>query len=310
MGPVVRSLRFYAILSVLAAVLTIVMKGAAYALTGSTGLLSDTLESLINLLAALTMYFSIWYASRPADANHAFGHDKIEFFASGLEGGLIIVAGLGTIWYGIEHLRTPTPLEQLGIGSILAAIAATINGLVAWQLVKVGRARRSPALEADGWHLFTDLITTIAVLLGLMLVALTGNTLWDPLLAVGVGLSIIWTGFRLMRRSFNGLMDHALPTLEQEQLRQRIRTTLHNGTDFHAVRTRRAGQTAFLEFHLLVPGQMTVDAAHTMAHTIEAELHALMPGLVVTIHIEPIDDQNSWEHAELRRLGERVEPLP
>lgn len=284
------------------------MKGVAYALTGSAGLLSDALESGVNLLAAVTAYGSLWYAGRPADATHTYGHEKIEFFASGLEGVLILVAGLSGIAVAIERLIHPRELTSLGLGLLLSGIAALINLAVAIILLRAGKRHNSIVLEADGHHLLSDVYTTAAVLIGLGLVALTGYLFLDPLLAIGVGLNICFTGFRLIRRSFNGLMDHALPPETQDKMREAIRTVLPVGCDFHALRTRQAGRRRFAEFHLLVPGQRTVSEAHTLAHTIEDRLSAAFPDLTVTIHIEPIDEAMSWESQELRALGEPAQP--
>lgn len=299
-----RSLRRFAALSILAAVTTIGMKSAAYLLTGSVGLLSDALESGVNLLAAVTAYFSLWYSARPADETHTFGHEKIEFFASGLEGMLILVAGLGTAAYAVERLVRPQPLQSLELGTGIALAATCVNLVVARILLRVGRAERSVVLEADGHHLMTDVFTSAGIIGGLALVTLTGVTVLDPLLAILVGLNILLTGVRLMRRSFNGLMDHSLPHAEQKKLRETIRGMLPEGTDFHALRTRQAGATTFAEFHLLVSGGMSVRDAHKLAHLVEDQLRGAMPNIAVTIHVEPIEDESSWEQVELARLGE------
>lgn len=300
-------LRRLALVSVLAAIVTIAMKGVAYGVTGSAGLLSDALESLVNLLAAVTAYVSLWYASRPADATHTYGHEKIEYFASGLEGVLILLAGLGTIAVAVERIVSPKPLTDLGLGLLLSGIAAIINLAVANMLLKAGRRHRSIVLEADGHHLMSDVYTTGGVIAGLGLVALTGWVWLDPVLAILVGLNILYTGYRLIRRSFNGLMDHALPPEEQMQMREAIRAALPKGTDFHALRTRQAGRRTFAEFHLLVPGRRSVSDAHALAHRVEAALLVAFPDLTATIHIEPIDEKESWESQELQQLGEAVE---
>ena len=261
-------LRRLALLSVFAAVATIAMKTVAYSITGSAGLLSDALESGVNLLAAVTAYISLWYAARPADATHTFGHEKIEFFASGLEGVLILIAGLGTLGIAIERLIVPQPLESLGLGLILSGLAALINLAVAIILLRAGHRYHSVVIEADGHHLMADVFTTFGVLAGLGLVALTGWVTLDPLLALAVGGLILVTGFRLIRRSFNGLMDHALPPEVQQEMRDAIRAALSEGTDFHALRTRLAGHRMFAEFHLLVPGRRSVSDAHALSHQV------------------------------------------
>lgn len=271
-------------------------------------MLADALESGVNLVAAATAYLSLLYAARPADSNHTFGHEKIEFFASGFEGTLILVAGLGTTGYAITWLVHPHPLDRIGLGTAIAGAAAVINFAVARVLLRIGRLHRSPVVEADGHHLMTDVYTTIGVLAGLAVVALTDIPALDPLIAAAVGLHIALTGFRLIRHSFNGLMDHALPPETQDRLRAAIRAVLPPGADFHALRTREAGQRTFAEFHLLVAGDSTVRDAHALAHRVEAALTDALPGLAVTVHIEPIEERESWETAELSRIGERGEP--
>ncbi|MCE9561186.1 MAG: cation diffusion facilitator family transporter [Planctomycetes bacterium] len=303
-------LRLPIALSIVAAIVTIGMKGTAYLLTDSVGLLSDTLESLINLLAAVTAYVALWYASRPADPNHTFGHEKIEYFSSGLEGTLIILAGLATAGYAIKRMVHPEPLQNLELGGIIGLAASGVNLVTARVLLYYGRKHDSIVLEADGEHLMADVWTSVGVIGGLGLVLLTGLEWFDPVLAVLVGGNIIWTGWELVVRSFNGLMDHALPVAEQTQIRTVTAAHLPAGATFHMLRTRRAGQRRFAEFHLLVNGDLTVRAAHHIAHEVQAALVAAMPGLVVNIHIEPIDEQESWEGEELKRIGETSDPGP
>jgi cation diffusion facilitator family transporter len=302
------ALRRFALLSIAAAIATIVMKSSASALTGSVGLFSDALESGVNLLAAITVYLSLGYAARPADETHTYGHQKIEFFASGLEGVLVLFAGVGTAAYAVNRLFVPTPLRSLELGTGIAVAATAVNFAVARVLLRVGRRSNSIVLESDGHHLMTDVYTSLAVVAGLVLVAATGVAVFDPILAILVSLHIFATGVRLVRRSFNGLMDHALPAPEQRRLRDAIRSALPPGTDFHALRTRQAGAKTFAEFHLLVPGDATVRAAHELAHRVEDALRSGWPDLAVTIHVEPIDEASSWESVELARLGEPGAP--
>ena len=297
-------LRWPITLSILAALLTIGMKGTAAALTGSVGLLSDALESVVNLVAAVVAYVALWYAARPADPTHTYGHEKIEYFSSGLEGVLIIIAGLGTAGYAVKRLVYPETLRDLEIGTLIGVAAAGVNYLVARILLRQGRAHRSIVLEADGKHLMADVWTSVGVLIGLGLVLLTRLEWLDPILAIAVGLNIVWTGGEFVYRSFNGLMDHALTASEQEEIRQVIRAHLPAGAAFHLLRTRRAGARRFAEFHLLVDGDLTVRAAHHVAHQVESALAAAIPGLEVTIHIEPVDEQESWENEEIEKLGE------
>ena len=295
-------LRALVLLSVLAAVITIGLKGLAYWLTGSVGLLSDALESGINLFAALTAYLSLHYSHRPADASHTYGHEKIEFFSSGLEGALIVVAGVGTGWIAIGRLIRPEPLTELGLGTGLALSASVVNLAVGLILVRVGRRHHSIVLEADGRHLLTDVWTSVGVVTGLVVVWASGVYVLDPVIALLVGLNIIVTGLRLIRRSFNGLMDHALDPAELDALRAAIRDHLPPGTDFHALRTRQAGASRFADFHLLVPGAMTVNDAHALAERVEEALRAVVPRVAVTIHIEPIEERASWEDHALRGI--------
>lgn len=297
-------LRWPVQLSIAAAVVTIGMKGTAYAVTGSVGLFSDALESGVNLFAAVVAYLSLRIAALPADRNHAYGHEKIEYLSSGLEGALILAAGLGTAAFAVRRLIYPEPLANLEIGTLVALAASGVNLAVARVLLHYGRKHRSIVLEADGQHLMSDVWTSVGVVAGIGLVLLTGYTILDPLLAIGVGLNICWTGGGLIRRSVDGLMDHALPVAEQEQIRGVIAARLPAGAAFHALRTRQAGARRFAEFHLLVGGDLTVRAAHHLGHEIEAALVAAVPGLEVTFHVEPVDEAESFEGEFLERLGE------
>jgi cation diffusion facilitator family transporter len=303
------------VFSILAAVLTMALKATAYALTGSVGLLSDAAESGVNLVAAVTALVSLWYAAQPVDVNHTYGHKKIEFFSSGLEGVLIIVAAAGIAWYAVRRLLAPRPLEALGVGAAVALAASAINFGVARWLLRVGRRHGSIVLEADGQHLMTDVWTSVAVVAGLSLVALTGREWIDPLLALAVAANILHTGGRLVLLSFNGLMDHALPHDEQVIVRGAIEANLEPGTAYHALRTRQAGADRFVDFHLLVPGRIDVARAHRQAERIEHAVRAALPGTEVVVHIEPIEERGSWEDSELLAIeanrrrqppGERV----
>jgi cation diffusion facilitator family transporter len=295
-------LRALVLLSVLAAVVTIGLKALAYWLTQSVGLLSDALESGINLFAALTAYVSLHYSHRPADATHTYGHEKIEFFSAGLEGVLIVVAGVGTAWVAVGRLVRPEPLSALGLGAGLALGASAVNLAVGVLLVRVGRRHHSIVLEADGRHLLTDVWTSLGVIGGLVVVWLSGLHVLDPVIAILVGANILFTGLRLIRRSFNGLMDHALDAEQLDALRAAIRQSLPPGTAFHALRTRQAGASRFADFHLLVPGATSVRVAHDLAERVEAALRAALPRVEVTIHIEPIEEQASWEDNALRGI--------
>jgi cation diffusion facilitator family transporter len=292
-------LRYPIMLSIAAAVFTLALKFASYFMTHSVGLLSDAMESGVNLLAALTAYFSIWYAAHPVDRTHTYGHEKIEFFSSGIEGVLIVIAAFGIIWAAVGRLIEPQDLEKLGLGTLVSAVAAGINFAVALVLLRAGRKHHSIVLEADGRHLMTDVLTSIGVLFGVGIVLMT-KMLWpDPVVAILVACNILWTGFSLIRRSFNGLMDHALTDAEQTELRSTITAQIDAGTTFHALRTRRGGTRRFADCHLLVPGAWTVKQGHDLAERIEKAVQATMPGLELTLHIEPIEAKVSWEDSEL-----------
>jgi cation diffusion facilitator family transporter len=292
-------LRWPVAFSILAALLTLALKVAAYWLTGSVGLLSDAAESGVNLVAAVTAYFSLWYSAQPVDATHTYGHEKIEFFSSGLEGVLIVIAAIGIGWYAVNRLFVPQPLEKLGIGTATALVASGINFAVAIWLLRVGRRHQSIVLEADGQHLMTDVWTSVAVVLGLGLVWQTGLNWLDPVLALLVAANILRTGFGLVRRSFDGLMDHSLPPEEQQRVRSAIESTLKAGSNYHALRTRQAGAHRFVDFHLLVPGRQSVRQAHNQAMEIERAVERLWERVEVVIHIEPIDEPASYDDSEV-----------
>ncbi len=297
-------LKYPILLSILAAVVTLVLKSVAYFLTNSVGLLSDAVESLVNLTAAATAYVSLRYSARPVDESHTYGHEKIEYFSSGLEGALILVAAAAIAWYAVLRILAPAPLQPLGLGLTISLLASAVNGAVAVVLLRAGRQQGSIVLEADGRHLLTDVWTSVAVLAGLGLVWLTDVLLLDPIIALVVAANILWTGFDLMRRSFNGLMDHALPEEEQATVRSAIERNLRPNMDYHALRTRQAGRRRFVEFHLLVPGQLTVQQAHTLTGTVEDAVRNALPQVEVAVHIEPIEDASAWRDSALLRLEE------
>lgn len=302
------NLRSFMALSILAAVVTLGLKTVAWWLTGSVGLLSDAAESVVNLLAACTAYVSLWYASRPVDADHTYGHEKIEFFSSGMEGVLVIVAALGIGAMAVGRLVEPFHPEKLDIGVMVAIVAGLVNLAVARLLIRVGRARESIVLEADGQHLMTDVWTTAAVVVGISLVWATGISIFDPLCALGVAALILWTGFALVWRSFNGLMDHALPVEQQKIVRAAIDRMLEPGITYHALRTRQAGARRFIDFHLLVPGATSVKAAHDVVNRIEASITEALANSEITIHIEPIEEPAAWNDSELLRVEREGEP--
>lgn len=288
--------------SILAAVVTLALKSAAFFYTDSIGLLSDAAESTVNLVAAITAWLSLWYAAKPVDVDHTYGHKKIEFFSSGLEGVLIVVAAGGIAWVAARRLFQPEPLHDVLVGAIVAAIASVLNLAVGAWLLRVGRQHGSIVLEADGQHLLADVLTSAGVVVGLALVAITGREWFDPLVGLAVSVNIFWTGWRLVVRSFNGLMDHALPTAEQLIVRKAIEAHLKAGTTYHALRTRQAGADRFVDFHLLVSGRTDVARAHRLAVIIEQAIQEALPGTEVVVHLEPIEEPGSWDDSELLKF--------
>ncbi len=304
-----RRLHSIVLLSIVAAVVTLALKFAAYYLTGSVGLLSDAAESIVNLLAAVTAYLSLRYAAQPVDETHTYGHEKIEFFSSGLEGVLILIAALLIAAFAVQRLMVGGQPEALGAGMAITLLASLLNGVVAQILLHFGRKHHSIVLEADGRHLMTDVWTSAAVLAGLSLVWLTdrlGHPIYqlDPIIALLVAANILWTAYDLMRRSFNGLMDHALPEEEQAKVRAAIEAHLGPRMTYHALRTRQAGSHRFVDFHLLVPGEYTVRDAHSLTEEIERAVRATLPDLEVTVHIEPIEEPASWQDSALLPVEE------
>jgi cation diffusion facilitator family transporter len=297
-----RSLVRYAWLSVAAALVTMGMKALAYLVTGSVGLLSDALESSVNLVAALVAVIAIRIAERPADEEHAFGHAKAEYFSAGVEGGMIFVAALAIFWTSIDRLLNPVELSSLGIGLVVSTAAALVNLGVALVLLRAGRAERSITLEADGRHLLTDVWTSGGVLVGVGLVALTGWEQLDPIVGLLVGVNILWTGFGLLRRSASGLMDTALDEAERRTIGDILAAHEAPDVQFHALRTRQAGRRSFVSFHLLVPGAWTVQRGHDLAEELEDEIRRAVPGSVVFVHVEPLEDPRSFADEDLDRL--------
>jgi cation diffusion facilitator family transporter len=285
----------YAWLSIATSLVTIALKFAAYHLTGSVGLLSDALESFVNLATALVALATLNYISEGADKEHNFGHDKAEYFSSGIEGSLIFVAAVAIIWTAVPRLLAPQPLEQVGLGVALSVAAALANALCAWFLLKGARAHRSITLEADAHHLLTDVWTTVGVIAGVGLVAFTGWLVLDPLIAIAVALQIVWTGWRLLRRSFDGLMDHAMPEAERAGIMAILDRVKAEGGTYHALRTRVSGRRSFVDVHLLLPGATSVQSGHDLVDRFEGEIRAALPHVEVLIHLEPLEDPKSWD---------------
>ena len=294
-------LRRYAWLSIAAALATILLKSGAWWLTGSVGLLSDAIESLVNLAGALMALWMLTIAAQPADDDHFYGHGKAEYFSSGFEGLLILAAAIGIGWAAVERLLHPQALEQVGVGLGISVIASVINLLTALVLLRAGREHRSITLEADAHHLLTDVWTSVGVILGVAAVWLTGWLWLDPLLALLVAANIIWTGVRLVSRSAAGLMDAALTTDQQSALAAVMETHRRQGIDFHALWTRQAGSRVFISVHVLVPGRWTVKQGHDLVERIEAEMRAALPHAHVLTHLEPIEDPLSQADQTLDR---------
>jgi cation diffusion facilitator family transporter len=291
----------FAWLSVAAAVATIVLKALAYWLTGSVGLLSDAVESLVNLVAAVVALVMIHVAQRPPSEEHAYGFSKAEYFASGFEGALIFLAAIAIVAAAVERLYAPRALEQLNIGLLLSGAAAVVNLLVARALIRTGRRRNSIALEADGHHLMTDVVTSAGVIVALAAVLLTGWQWLDPIIAIGVALNILWTGYRLLRRSALGLLDRAVPPQQRAAIGAVLARYEAQGVKFHALRTREAAGRSFVSVHVLVPGVWTVQRGHELLEEIEGNIRGALPSAVVFTHLEPVEDPASFLDGDLDR---------
>ncbi len=292
--------RSYMLLSVAVAVATIVLKTAAWKLTGSVGLLSDAMESGVNLVAAIGAFWALSLAAKPADRSHHYGHFKAEYFSSGLESVLIVVAALAIISAAVGRLQQPQPLEQLGIGLALSLLATALNALVAWILLKASRRFHSITLRADAHHLLTDVWTSFGVVLGIGLVKVTGLTILDPLIAIAVALNIVVTGWKLLHETASGLLDHSLPEEEQAQLEALLASHETENIRFHALRTRVAGSRRFVAFHVLVPGRWTVQAGHDLCDQLEREIAGALTRTHVLTHLEPIEDPKAWDDQGFR----------
>ncbi|MDI9627015.1 MAG: cation diffusion facilitator family transporter [Acidobacteriota bacterium] len=285
----------FAWLSVAAALVTIGLKGGAAWLTGSVGLLSDAAESLVNLVAAIVALFALKVAIKPPDDNHPYGHSKAEYFSAAVEGVMIFVAAAFIIATSIERLLNPRMPEQLGLGLTISVAASLVNGAVAMVLLKHGRKHGSATLVADGKHLMTDVITSVAVLVGVALVAVTNQPVLDPVVALLAGANILWTGFGLIRSSVDGLMDVSLPEQTNIELFEVLDRFREPGRiEFHAVRTRQAGNRQFMEFHILVPAAWSVRRGHDMTEDVIDALIEVVPGVRVSAHLEPIEDPRSY----------------
>jgi cation diffusion facilitator family transporter len=287
-------LKRYAWLSIAAALTTIVLKSAAYWLTGSVGLLSDAAESIVNLIGASVALIMLTIAARPTDASHAYGHSKAEYFSSGIEGILIVIAAFAITGAALERLINPRPLEQIGLGTVVAIIASAINFGVAQVLLKAGHQYNSITLEADAKHLMTDVWTSVGVLGAVVAVGLTGWLWLDPVIAIAVAINILWSAYGLLRRSTQGLMDAALPVAEQATVHRILAAYKTRGLDFHAVRTRQAASRRFISIHVLVPGDWSVQRGHELLEQLENEICGELPNATLETHLEPLEDPVSF----------------
>ena len=296
------SLARFALLSIAAAVATILLKGLAYLFTGSVGLFSDAMESFVNLVGGLMAYMMLKVAEQPADENHAYGHTKAEYFSSGLEGLLILGAAISIAWTACLRLLSPMPLENIGIGLAISLTASGINLGTALLLLRAGKKHRSITLEANAKHLLTDAWTSIGVLAGILAVAATGWLRLDPLIALGVAANIVWAAYRILSKSVYGLMDAALPRRELEAVRGAIERHMNEEVHYHALRTRRSGARCFVSLHVLVPGDWSVQRGHSLCEEIEADIRLVVWPVTVFTHLEPAQDPASYDDMHLERV--------
>lgn len=303
--PVIR----FAWLAIAAAVITITLKTGAYLMTGSVGLLSDAMESVVNLVAAIVALITLHIARKDPDPEHAYGHTKAEYFSSGLEGSLILVAASSIVLTALPRLLDPEPLAMVGWGLAVASVASVVNLVVSRILIRAAREHRSITLEADARHLMTDVVTSVGVLVGVLGVSLTGWHRLDPIIALVVAANIVWTSVHLLRESMLGLLDTAIPDDELavvHEVLDRYHAALPVQT--HALRTRRAGARRFVSMHILVPGSWTVERGHDLAERIEHDILDQLPQATVFTHIEPAEDPASWDDTGLDRADRTDSP--
>ncbi len=291
----------FAWLSAFAAIVTIALKAGAWRLTGSVGLLSDALESLVNFAGAVLAIVMLTVAARPEDDDHPYGHGKAEYFSSGVEGTLILIAALGIAVAAVMRFMAPRPLERIGLGLAVSVIAGLVNLGVAIVLLRAAKQHESVTLEANAHHLLTDVWTSVGVLVGVGAVALTGLQWLDPVMALLVSANIVRTGFKIIHRSVHGLMDRALSAHEQDALRRAMAPHVVEPVQVHALRSRQAGSRRFVSMHVLVPGAWTVQRGHELLELIEADIRRVLPNASVLTHLESLDDPASWDDVALDR---------
>jgi len=291
----------YAALSIAAALVTIALKTVAWRLTDSVGLLADALESLVNLAAAMFSFWMLLVAARPPSGEFDFGYSKAEYFASGFEGTLILLASVAIGYEAVDRLLAPQPLGAIGVGLVVSTVASLVNFGVARVLLSASEAHNSIALEADARHLMTDVWTSVGVVIAVGAVALTGWAILDPLIAIAVAVNILWVAFGLVRRSVSGLLDRALSPQAVDAIRAVLEKYRLQGADYHALRTRQAAGRSFVAVHVLVPPSWTVQRGHALLEDVEADIRAVVPGASVMTHLEPIGDPASYADIELDR---------
>lgn len=295
------SLEKFVYLSILAALATISLKAGAYFLTGSVGLLSDALESVINLLAAMVALFAIRLAQKPPDEIHTYGHSKAEYFSSIFEGTLIFLAAIGIAFVSINRIFSPRTIEQVGIGLFITGVASVINFIIASKLLDAGKKFGSITLEADGKHLLTDVWTSAGVIIGVGIVALTGITILDPIVALFVAANIVFTGYKIIKRSFYGFMDTALPIEERKIIENVLKEYKKTGVKYHSLLSRQSGFRKFVSLHVLVPGKWQVKKSHDLMEEIEEKIRGKLLNAHVITHLEPLEDSKSFEDIEIDR---------
>jgi len=304
------NLKRFAWLSIVAAIATIALKSAAYVMTGSVGLLSDAVESLVNLAGAIMALAMLTVAARPADEDHTYGHSKAEYFSSGVEGTLILLAAASIGVAAVLRFQAPQPIEQVGVGLAVSVVASAINLAVALVLLRAGKQHHSITLEANAQHLLTDVWTSVGVVVGVGAVVATGWLRLDPIVAMLVAVNIVWTGSRIVQRSVLGLMDTVLPAGELVGVRAVLDNYLKDGVEYHALRTRQSGARRFVSVHVLVPGAWTVHRGHELLEDIEARIRAVVPNVTVLTHLESLDDPASWDDIQLDRPGPAAAAKP
>lgn len=297
-------------LAVIAGVITLAMKMAAYLVTGSIGILSDAVESVVNIVTAILTLLTVHVARRPPDETHHYGHEKVEYFSAVAEGLVILATAFAVGYAALSRLLAPRPLQDVGLGLVLAAVAGGLNLGLALALLWVGRREESIALEGEAYHLLTDVGTTVGVLAGVLLASWTGWYVVDPLIGLAVALNVARAGVSLLYRAAHDLMDTALPSEEVTAIQEAIEETVGEKGRYHALRTRRAGRRRFVDFHLLLPGRTTVQESHRLADAVEQAIRKRVPSAQVTIHVEPLEDEASWDAAEVGGISPGTENRP